>query len=157
MFFKGVLQMSDKQTDDKQIILAQWQTCVEMANNTSQRRDTTNNFFMTLNSAILAAIFSISSVENSSKFFMLILGIFVSLLWFFLIRNFRLLNKVKFDIIMDIEEKLPTKPFRDEYEELKRLKNSTEKYKNFTKIESNLPLVFCGLYLMYILYLFCFD
>ena len=113
--------MSDKQTDDKQIILAQWQTCVEMANNASQRRDTTNNFFMTLNSAILAAIFSISSVENSSKFFMLILGIFVSLLWFFLIKNFRLLNKVKFDIIMDIEEKLPTKPFRDEYEELKRL------------------------------------
>ena len=156
MFFKGVLQMSDKQTDDKQILLAQWQTCVEMANNASQRRDTTNNVFMTLNSAIVAAIFSISSIENSSKCLMLIFGIVVSLLWFFLIKNFRLLNKVKFDIIMDIEEKLPTKPFRDEYEELKRLKNSTDKYKNFTKIESNLPLVFCGLYLMYMFHIiFC--
>lgn len=148
--------MSDKQTDDKQILLAQWQTCVEMANNASQRRDTTNNVFMTLNSAIVAAIFSISSIENSSKCLMLIFGIVVSLLWFFLIKNFRLLNKVKFDIIMDIEEKLPTKPFRDEYEELKRLKNSTDKYKNFTKIESNLPLVFCGLYLMYMFHIiFC--
>ena len=33
-----------KNTDDKtEIILAQWQTCVEMANSVSQRRDTMNN------------------------------------------------------------------------------------------------------------------
>lgn len=46
-----------KTIDDKiEIVLAQWQTCVEMANSVSQRRDTMNNIFVTLNLAIVAAI-----------------------------------------------------------------------------------------------------
>ena len=46
-----------KNAEDKiEIILAQWQTCVEMANSISQRRDTMNNIFVTLNLAIIAAI-----------------------------------------------------------------------------------------------------
>lgn len=42
--------------DKTEIILAQWQTCVEMANAISQRRDTMNNIFVTINLAILATV-----------------------------------------------------------------------------------------------------
>lgn len=43
--------------DDKtEVIFAQWQTCVEMANSASQCRDTMNNIFVTLNLAIIAAV-----------------------------------------------------------------------------------------------------
>lgn len=46
-----------KTTDDKtEIVLARWQTCVEMANSVSQRRDTMNNIFVTLNLAIVAEV-----------------------------------------------------------------------------------------------------
>ena len=38
---------------DKQLALAQWQTCVEMANAVSQRRDATNNLFVTLHLAVV--------------------------------------------------------------------------------------------------------
>ena len=45
----------DSHKNNLEIILAQWQTCVEMANSVSQRRDTTNNVFITINLAIVAA------------------------------------------------------------------------------------------------------
>ena len=41
--------------EDKEVLLSQWQTCVEMANSVSQRRDSMNNLFVTLNIALLAA------------------------------------------------------------------------------------------------------
>ena len=38
-----------KEAEDKtEIILAQWQTCVEMANSVSQRRDAMNNILLQL-------------------------------------------------------------------------------------------------------------
>ena len=37
-----------KRKPNEDLILAQWQTCVEMANSVSQRRDTMNNVFITL-------------------------------------------------------------------------------------------------------------
>ena len=42
-----------KEDEKMEVILAQWQTCVEMANSISQRRDMMNNIFVTLNLAIL--------------------------------------------------------------------------------------------------------
>lgn len=45
-----------KNDDKTDVILAQWQTCVEMANSVSQRRDTMNNIFVTLNLAEINAI-----------------------------------------------------------------------------------------------------
>ena len=39
--------------NDREIILAQWQTCVEMANSVSQRGDTMNNIFIKLNLALV--------------------------------------------------------------------------------------------------------
>ena len=37
-----------KETENQEALLAQWQTCVEMANAVSERRDTMNNLFVTL-------------------------------------------------------------------------------------------------------------
>ena len=46
---------------DKQLALAQWQTCVEMANAVSQRRDATNNLFVTLHLAVVGVLMAVSS------------------------------------------------------------------------------------------------
>ena len=65
--------VSVKEADNKiDILLAQWQTCVEMANCVSQRRDMMNNIFVTLNLAIVAAV---SLVCSFKSLFLLIAGL----------------------------------------------------------------------------------
>lgn len=109
-----------KTTDDKtEIVLAQWQTCVEMANSVSQRRDTMNNIFVTLNLAIVAAI---SINWDVKSLFILVAGIVFSVIWLLFIRNYKLLNTEKFNVINDIEKKLPVKPFNDEWKRLEKNK-----------------------------------
>ncbi len=134
-----------KDTDDKtEIILAQWQTCVEMANSVSQRRDTMNNIFITLNLAIIAAV---SITWDIKSLFILVAGIVVCTIWMLFIRNYKLLNTEKFNVINSIENKLPVKPFNDEW---KKLKNN-KKYKGSTKLEKTLPIMFMLLYLIAII------
>ena len=109
-----------KTTDDKtEIVLAQWQTCVEMANSVSQRRDTMNSIFVTLNLAIVAAI---SINWDVKSLFILVAGILFSVIWLLFIRNYKLLNTEKFNVINDIEKKLPVKPFNDEWKRLEKNK-----------------------------------
>ena len=79
--------------DKTEIILAQWQTCVEMANSVSQRRDAMNNIFITLNLAIIAAV---SITWNIKSLFILVAGIVVCAIWLLFIRNYKLLNAEKF-------------------------------------------------------------
>lgn len=131
-----------KNTDDKtEIILAQWQTCVEMANSVSQRRDTMNNIFVTLNLAIIAAV---SFTWDLKSLFILAAGIVVCIIWILFIRNYKLLNTEKFNVINDIEKKLPVKPFNDEWKKLK----SNKKYRDSTKLENTLPIMFIVLYVI---------
>ena len=109
-----------KTTDDKtEIVLAQWQTCVEMANSVSQRRDTMNSIFVTLNLAIVAAI---SINWDVKSLFILVAGIVFSVIWLLFIRNYKLLNTEKFNVINDIEKKLPVKPFNDDWKRLEKNK-----------------------------------
>lgn len=131
---------SVKETDNKiDILLAQWQTCVEMANCVSQRRDMMNNIFVTLNLAIVAAV---SLVWSFKSLFLLIAGLVVCVIWLFFIRNFKLLNSAKFQVINNLEESLPSAPFSDEWKELK----SNKKYMDGTKLEKSLPITFIILY-----------
>lgn len=131
-----------KNTDDKtEIILAQWQTCVEMANSVSQRRDTMNNIFVTLNLAIIAAV---SITWDLKSLFILAAGIVICIIWILFIRNYKLLNTEKFNVINDIEKKLPVKPFNDEWKKLK----SNKKYRDSTKLENTLPIMFIVLYVI---------
>lgn len=131
-----------KNTDDKtEIILAEWQTCVEMANSVSQRRDTMNNIFVTLNLAIIAAV---SITWDLKSLFILAAGIVVCIIWILFIRNYKLLNTEKFNVINDIEKKLPVKPFNDEWKKLK----SNKKYRDSTKLENTLPIIFIVLYVI---------
>lgn len=129
-------------TDEKtEIILAQWQTCVEMANSVSQRRDAMNNIFVTLNLAIVTAI---SITWDIKSLFILTAGVVVCVIWLLFIRNYKLLNTEKFDVINDIEKKLPVRPFNDEWNKLK----SNKKYKDGTKLEKSLPIMFIALYVI---------
>lgn len=127
--------------EDRELLLAQWQTCVEMANATSQRRDSMNNIFVTLNLAIIAAV---SFVWDIKSLFLLVAGVVVCVIWLKFIRNFKLLNTAKFEVINMIERQLPVAPFNDEWKKLKQ----TNKYSDGTKLERILPWTFIVLYII---------
>lgn len=132
-------------TDENiELILAQWQTCVEMANTVSQRRDAMNNIFITLNLAIITAV---SVTWELKSLLVLTAGIVTCVLWHFFIRNYKELNTEKFRVINTLEGKLPVKPFHDEW---KRLKGN-EKYMDGTKLEMALPIAFAIIYIVAII------
>lgn len=124
---------------DKELILGQWQTCVEMANSISQRRDSMNNLFTTLNIALVAAI---SIMWDIKSVFVIVAGTVVCVLWIFFIRNFKLLNEEKFKVICEIEKELPVQPLNDEWAQLRQ----NREYKEGTRLEQFLPIVFILLY-----------
>lgn len=130
--------------EEKTILLGQWQTCVEMANSISERRDNMNNLFVTLNLAIIAAI---SFIWDTKTIGLLLAGIVLCVVWMLFIENFRELNKAKFDVINRMEALLPAHPFLEEWEELKKSK----KYIEGTILERSFPVAFCVLYLAIII------
>ena len=70
-----------KRKRNEDLILAQWQTYVEMANSVSQRRGVMNNAFITLNLALLTAVslawdIKICFYYNSRDYNVHYLGIF---------------------------------------------------------------------------------
>ena len=130
--------------EDKELLLNQWQTCVDMANSVSQRRDNMNNIFITLNLAIMAAV---SITWDIKSLFILIAGIAICILWILNIRNYKLLNTAKFNVINSIEEKLPSAPFKDEWQFLK----NSKKYMDSTTLERILPITFIILYIVAII------
>ena len=98
--------------DKISIIIEQWKTCVEMADSISQRRDTFNNIFITLNTAVLSVIILNKDVDSVC---MSVLGIINLIFWLIIVLNFKRLNKAKYKVISEIEKKLPIKAFTNEW------------------------------------------
>lgn len=104
----------------EEIVLAQWQTCVEMANAVSERRDNMNNLFITINLAVIAAISYVWEIQTIA---LCVAGIVLCIIWMVFIYNFKQLNTAKFDVINKMEKDLPIRAFNDEWEVLKENKH----------------------------------
>ena len=137
-----------EQEDKKQDVLAIWQTCVEMANGVSQRRDTMNNLFATLNIAVIAAV---SWMWDVKTVFLCVAGLVICVVWLLYINNFKRLNTAKFRVIYDLEERLGVTPFKDEWDILKK----TKRYLEGTKLERILPIAFALGYAVVFVILIC--
>lgn len=108
-------------------VLELYKTAVEMADRTSARRAGANSFFLTLNTALAAVVGIVSSARKAPSHgnvptfdaFGLVLtaaaGIVLSLTWRALLRYYRRLNGAKFDVINEMEKRLPCQPFTDEW------------------------------------------
>lgn len=126
--------------NENENIPAIWQTCVEMADSVSQRRDSMNNLFATLNLAVIAAI---SWMWDMRTAFLCAAGLVVCIVWLLYINSFKKLNTAKFEVILNIEQKMGLSPFKDEWEMLKKQK----RYIRGTILERILPIAFAVGYL----------
>lgn len=132
---------------DIESLLAQWQTCVEMANSVSARRDTINNLFVTLH---LALITTIAVIWDTKAYPILGLGGILCVLWFISIGNYRKLNQAKYDVICEIEKHLPAQPFNVEWGYVKKRKF----YIEGTQIEKWVPIMFLIVYFIIFVHIF---
>ena len=133
-------------------LLEQYKIYVEMSNEISKRRDQTNNFYISLSSAIIA-LFSLIVVEFGSiysKFIILlpILGLIICFVWFTHIKSYKQLNSAKFQVINKIEEQLPYSGFTEEWEILKKTN-----YRNLTDLERYIPVIMGLVYFFLLLFI----
>ena len=127
------------------VIVEQWKTCVETANGITEKRNSANALFITVNLALLTVItFSL----DYKSMLLSVGGITICVLWIMLLDNYKRLNEVKYGIITDIEELLPLAPLKAEWE---RLREKGE-YTGLTKVERRVPVIFLALYVVAILW-----
>lgn len=136
--------------DYHKILLEQYKLFVEMADRISSRRQTSNSFFLSINTALIALIGyseikSLFSLPNYLNLIIAIAGMILCYSWFRIIRSYKDLNTAKFKVIHEIEKLLPISPYDAEWEEVGRGNNS-KLYLFFTHVEVKIPWVFFSLY-----------
>lgn len=131
-------------------LLEQYKLFVCLTDKTSERRLSTNNFFLALNSALITAMglaFPQLREKVGDKWFILVslLGMVLCVCWYHLIRSYRCLNEGRFAVIHEIEKSLPIKPYTAEWIAVGEGKESMQ-YRPFTYIEHHVPFVFLVLF-----------
>lgn len=127
-------------------LLDQYKLYVEMADRISQRRATTNTYFLSVNSAILAFVGYLTAKESHESFWMIaVAGVAICWLWKSLISSYRNLNSAKFKIIHAIETRLPIRPYRSEWAFMGE-GHDPNLYRPISHIEGGVPWVFISLH-----------
>lgn len=127
------------QGDYEGTVLEQWKVCVDVANDNAEKRSNSNNIFITINVALLAVI---SFSLDFKSIILAVVGIVICFLWKRSIKSYRILSRVKFDIVNEMEKKLPLKPYICEWNELEKEKD----YSQLSSIEKVIPGVFIVLF-----------
>ena len=149
----------DYGNDYKEHLFEQYQLYVESIEKTSDRRQHANNYFITINTALISLIglsFQIKVFENLAfiKSILALVGIIVCIVFWYLIRSYKQLNTGKFDVVHKIEEHLPLALYKYEWEVLGKGEDN-KKYYPFSHIELIIPWVFGIIYALLVLYFLC--
>lgn len=149
----------DYGNDYKEHLFEQYKLYVESIEKTSDRRQHANNYFITINTALISLIglsFQIKIFENLSfvKSILALVGIIVCIVFWYLIRSYKQLNTGKFAVVHKIEEHLPLALYKYEWEVLGKGEDN-KKYYPFSHIELIIPWVFGIIYALLGLYFLC--
>lgn len=137
----------------RQAILDQYKLCVEMADRVSARRNLTNTFFLSLNSAVVAVVAAVSgSTLGDASILPLLAGLVILLAqctaWLVMVRSYRQLNAAKYAVIGAFEERLPAFAYsRAEWGALGEGRD-WRKYLPLTQVEQWVPVTFAVAYIV---------
>ena len=117
----------------------------------SDRRLKTNEFFLGINTAIMAVIGYIETREVAYApvifIFVPFVGVAICFSWYQIMNSFAKLTKAKFKVLHMVEEKLPISLFQSEWMMLGEGKDK-KRYLPLSYIEKRIPLIFILLYLL---------
>ncbi len=136
-------------------LLDQYKIYINATEKISDRRQKTNEFFLGLNTALVALLGFVATKTIQSEINLIlglssIAGITVCYLWYRIIASYKGLNSAKFKVIHAIESRLPLALYDTEWEMLGRGKDKT-KYWPFSHIELYVPKIFIIIYTFIIL------
>lgn len=135
--------------EDIIILLEQYKLYVSSTNLTSELRNKANTYFISVSTLLIGLISALLNYHDKNIIpywiiFTCIGGVILCMSWFLLLRSYRNLNSGRFKVINELEEKLPAKIYRREWEII--LKTRGKRYVRLTQIEQVTPLVFIVLY-----------
>ncbi|WP_406138098.1 hypothetical protein [Streptomyces sp. NBC_01089] len=137
----------------QQAILEQYKLCVEMADRVSARRNLTNTFFLSLNSAVVAVVAALSGhTLTGTSVWLLASGLLILFAqcaaWWMMVRSYRQLNAAKYEVIGALEARLPAFAYsRAEWGALGKGLD-WRRYLPLTHVEQWVPVIFALSYLM---------
>ncbi len=134
----------------KNHLFEQYKLFIDSVEKTSDRRQQANNYFITINTALISFIglsFQINLFKSLPwlKILFAVLGIIICFIFYFLIRSYKQLNTGKFAVIHEIEKHLPLALYRYEWQVLGEGKDKS-KYYPFSHVELLIPWIFGILY-----------
>ena len=100
--------------------LEQCKLFVESSHKVSDRRLSTSTYLLTINSSLLTLMGLLAGLLSDRKPLVLLCaaGVVMSVMWLLLLESFRRLNTAKFDVILQMEERLPANMFKEEWLQL---------------------------------------
>ena len=122
---------------EKGLLIKQYEIAVNAAIQVTTWRQNANTFYLAINSAILPVTIYLYNTSFLVAFILSVIGIGVSILWFVSIEYFRRLNGIKFALIHKMEEKLPYKIFKEEWNKHKKMQMLS-----VSQIEKFIPVLF---------------
>lgn len=137
---------------DKTILLEQYKMFLQTSEDLVSRRQNVNNFYISINSALIAAFGVIWALNILPlyKFFtgilLSVVGCILSVSWIKLLASYGDLNSSKMKIISHIEKQLPASLYDAEWAALSDKLNK-RKYVSFTNSEKRVPALFIAVYL----------
>ncbi len=134
----------DKQSNT---LLEQYKLYVEMADRISQRRQSANNYFISVNVLLYSLLSYLIYIKfNTGVFFTIFLpGVIICCVWCSIIKSYKRLNTGKFKVIHEMEKKLNYQPYQREWEIVGKGKDK-KLYQPFTEIELYVPWIFGIIY-----------
>ena len=137
---------NDSKTPVDSAYLEQYKLYLELLDKISERRQTANSFFLSINTGLCAVVGYLFSKDTAPELRPLmwlipVAGILLSYFWLRLVRSYRDLNSAKFTVVHLIEERLPLSPYKAEWAVLRKGKDPKH-YTPFTHLEIWVPRSF---------------
>ena len=131
-------------------LLEQYKMYVQLADKISDRRHIANAFFISINTALVTILGTLKLKESTWigpawHAIVAMAGGVLCWTWYQTLRSYQNLNRGKFAVIHEIEQRLPIRPYDAEWATLGHGK-LPEVYKPFTRVEQIVPGVFACLY-----------
>ena len=136
---------------DKQLLLEQYKAFLQTSEDLVLRRQNVNNFYISINSAIIAIFSALlafdipAQIQSLVGILFAILGVVLSVAWIKILVAYGNLNGSKMKIISSIEKQLPASLFDAEWAALSDKLNK-KRYVSFTDNEKRVPMIFIVIY-----------
>jgi hypothetical protein len=131
--------------EERKLAFEQYKVVVESLNNTNTVRESSNNFWTTLNSLLISSIAYLRGLEGVSQepptfliWSVLILGCFLSGSWIRSLLSIKASIDVRYNLLIEIEKYLPVKVFTVSLGVLQRLEDK----RSLTLKEMLVPCLF---------------